>query len=75
MRAAWACVRPVVSATLLLTWSSRWSVSPNCSKLLDVEPLLLREEFSLAMPLVKASARTAERSELAAMASPRAAST
>ena len=75
IRATCDCVRPVVSATLLLIWSSRLSVSPNCSKLLDVEPLLLRDDRSLATPFVNASASTDERSLLAATASLRAAST
>lgn len=32
---------PVLSATLRVIWSSRFSVCPNCSKLLDVDPVLL----------------------------------
>jgi hypothetical protein len=66
---------PVLSATLLVIWSSRFSVCPNCSKLLDVDPVLLRDDFSFAKPLVNASDSTAERSVLAATASLRAAST
>src|SRR3989344_3359849 len=56
-------------------WSRRLSVSPNCSKLLDVDPLLLRPERRLLSPRVNASERAAERSELAAKASLRAAVT
>jgi len=51
----------VLSATLLVIWSSRFSVCPNCSKLLDVDPVLLRDDFSFAKPLVNASESTVER--------------
>lgn len=60
MRALWAWLNPVDCETLLLIWSKRLRLSPNCSKPLRVVPWTLWLERRVAIALVKDSARTLE---------------